>query len=160
LGALAVCSLCMVGGGLVTYLGSQALVSAARLSMSGAVTQATVSGSRITQSARTGTSYEVRYFFVVPGEPTPYTAEDETGRTNLWESLADEPTWRAAVESHQLEVEYLPSDPHVNRPLRGTGASFGGDQAAGLGLGLCLLVPSTLVLFGVLWGQIRRLGGS
>lgn len=159
LGALLGCLLCMAGGATITWLGSQALVNTAMLATSGAVTVGSVTDARVMQSRRTGTSYEVRYVFVVPGDAARYTAEDETGRADLWMTLADEPTWREARATGRLEVQYLPSDPHVNRPLHGTSASFGGDQAAGLGLGLCLLVPSVLFFFGVIWGQIRRLRG-
>jgi hypothetical protein len=158
LGTLLVCLLCTTGGGAITWLGSAALVNAARLTFEGQVVDAVVTDARVMQSRR-GTSFEVRYAFSVPGDPARYTAEDETGRANLWETLADEPTWRAATTVGHVQVQYLPSDPHVNRPLAGTGASFGEDQAAGLGLGLCLLIPSVLVALGTVWGQIRRLRG-
>lgn len=157
LGVLAVCLLCMMGGGAITWLGSTSLVNAARLTFVGQTTDGRLTDARVMQSSRRGRSYEVRYVFSVPGDPTAYTAEDETGRTDLWESLADEPTYRAAIASGHVAVQYLPEDPHVNRLLAGTGASFGEDQAAGLGLGLCLLVPSLLVFFGTIWGQLVRL---
>lgn len=159
LGALLVCLLCMAGGAAITWLGSQALVNVVRLSVGGAVTQAIVTDSRVMDSRRSGRSYEIRYAFSVPGDPTRYTHEDETGREDLWTSLADEAAWQEARGTGRVEVRYLPGDPHVSRPARGTTASFGGDQAAGLGLGLCLLVPSLLVFFGVIWGQIRRIRG-
>jgi len=159
LGVLAICAFCGVGGGLITWFGSQALVSTARLVVSRSVATGTVTDARVMQGSRSGTSYEVRYAFSVPGDPTRYTFEDETGRTNLWATLDDEATWREATTTQRVPVEYLPSDPHVNRPANGTGASFGGDQAAGLCLGLSLLLPSLLVTLGVLRGQIRRMTG-
>ena len=48
----------------------------------------------------------------------------------------------------------------MSHPVDGTTASFGADQMAGLGLGLCLFVPSLLVFFGVILGQLRRLRGG
>lgn len=160
LGVLAMCAICGLGGAAITFLGSQALVNAARLSIEGVLADGAVTDSRVMQSSRQGTSYEIRYAFSVPGDPLLYTHEDETGRTNLWVSLDDEEVWRLASSTRRVQIEYLPRDPHVSRPVRGTGASFGGDQAAGLCLGLALLIPSLLIGLGTVWGQIRRLRGA
>jgi hypothetical protein len=157
LGVLALCAFCGLGGGAITFLGSSALVNAAALTAMGATTDGVVTDARVMRGSRSGLSYEVRYAFTVEGER--YTAEDETGRTNLWESLYDEPTWQAANATRRIQIQYLPSNPHVNRPLAGTGASFGGDQAAGLCLGLALLLPSLLIALATMRGQVRRVLG-
>ena len=157
LGVLALCAFCGIGGGLITFFGSSALVNAASLSAVGVTTDGVVTDARVMQGSRTGISYEVRYAFTVEG--ATYTAEDETGRTNLWETLYDEATWRGATATHRVQIQYLPNNPHVNRPLAGTGASFGGDQAAGLCLGLALLLPSLLIALATIRGQVRRIRG-
>ena len=143
----------LILGGAIAYLGSEALVNEARLSMNGVTTMGRVLDHRVMQGSRSGRSYEVLYEFAVDG--TKFTHEDETGRTGLWIALADETTWRQAVQRRQVEVLYLPSDPRVNRTTQGTGARTGGDQLAGLGLGLCIFVPSLLVFLSLLWEWVR-----
>jgi hypothetical protein len=157
LGVLVLCAAFGAAGLGLTWLGSQSFVNSMRLSATGVTAEAYVTDARVMESRRTGLSYEVRYQFTAPGNATVYTATDETGRTDLWEELADEATWRTATSTQHVTVEYLPGDPAVNRPLAGTTASFGEDQLAGLCLGLALFIPCTLIFFGTTWGQMVRL---
>ena len=58
-----------------------------------------------------------------------YTAEDETGRTNLWETLYDEPTWQAANSTRRVQIEYLPSNPASSfRALHESLINHGGNK--------------------------------
>lgn len=146
-----------VGGG-ITWLGGQAIANEIELRLSGATTVATVTGSRVMRSRR-GETLEVRYAFSIPGDPTVYRHEDETGRSDLWTSVEDATVYGAAVSTGRLEVLYLPRAPSVNRPVRPGAAGWGGDQLAGLGLGLCILLPSLLVFFALSWQLVRHLAG-
>ena len=147
-----------VGGG-ITWLGGQAIANEIELRLSGVTTVATVTASRVMRSSRSGDSLEVRYAFSVPGGATVYHHEDETGRGNLWASLEDEAIYGAAVSGGHVDVLYLPRAPSVNRPLYPGAAGWGGDQLAGLGLGLCLLVPCLLLFLALGWQLARYATG-
>ena len=147
----------VVGAG-ITWLGAQAITNEVELRLSGATTVATVTGSRVMRSRR-GETLEVRYAFSVPGDPTVYRHADETGRDDLWTSLADATVYGAAVSTGRLEVLYLPRAPGVNRPVHPGDAGWGGDQLAGLGLGLCILVPSLLIFAAMSWQLVRYVAG-
>lgn len=147
-----------VGGG-ITWLGGQAIANEIELRLTGATTVATVTGSRVMRSRRSGDSLEVRYAFSLPGDPTVYRHQDETGRDDLWTSLEDAAVYGAAVSGGRVEVLYLPRAPGVNRPLHPGAAGWGGDQLAGLGLGLCILVPCLLLFAAMGWQLVRHVAG-
>ena len=136
-------------GGAICWLGSAAIVSEVRLKSSGEVVSARVTNSRVTKSRRQGTSYSVRYVFDVPDGAKKVTHEDETGRTNLWASM-EEDAYGDARKSRKVEVLYLPDEPTINRPVKAAGSRFGGDQIAGLVLGLLILLPCLLIFVSLL----------
>lgn len=154
--ALVICGLIgLVLGVVLTGLGVGAVASEVTLRSSSAVVEARITGSRIMESRKTGRSYELTYRFQVPGKSASYDHRDGTGRTNLWASVEDEDTWRAAKARGTVSVRYLPSDPFVNRPVK-SGASPLGDPIAGLILGLFIAIPSLLVCIVQLRGLARR----
>lgn len=146
-------------GGAIAWLGSAAIVAEVRLSASGEVVSARVTNNQITKSRRTGTTHSVRYVFDVPDGPEKVTHEDETGRDNLWASMEEE-AYFEATKKKKVDVLYLPEQPTTNRPVRAAGGRFGGDQIAGLILGLLILVPCLLIFISLLRKRFARAAPS
>ena len=96
------------------------LVNELQLSQNGRTIIASVTDSRIYTSASNKSSgrtdYEVQYQFKLDGDSTLYSYSDETGRQNLWATLA-KPDWDTAVASRQINVTYLSDNPWVNHPV-------------------------------------------
>jgi hypothetical protein len=135
----------LVLGGALAWLGSREMLSELVLRSSHQTVDASVVDSRIMQSRKTGKSYEVQYRFSVPGSRETYTKRDETGRDNLWTSLADEEVWREARRAGRVRVMYRADDPWVNRPEK-AGAMPLGDNIAALILGLIIALPGLLLV--------------
>lgn len=98
------------------FLSIATLINQISLSNSGASVIATVTDSRIDETAdRSGqhTYYEVQYEFSV--NATGYSYSDETGRRNLWASIPRS-DWDTARATGQIEVLYQPDNPWNNRP--------------------------------------------
>jgi hypothetical protein len=132
-------------GGALAWLGSREMVREISLRASHETVDAPLVDSRIMQSRKAGKTYEVQYRFSVPGSRETFTRRDETGRDNLWTSLADEEAWREARRAGRVRVIYRADDPWVNRPER-AGAMPLGDNIAGLILGLVIALPGLLVV--------------
>lgn len=111
-------SLGLIAGIALVWLGGSSVARELALRNSSSIVDARVTASRITDSRRSGRSYELTYRFQTPGRATPYDHGDETGRRNLWASVEDEATWRAARSTGTVSVRYLASDPAVNRPVK------------------------------------------
>lgn len=142
-------------GVVLTVLGVGTVASEVSLRSSSSIVEARITGARITQIRQSGRSYELTYRFQVPGKSASYDHRDGTGRTNLWASVEDEETWRAAKARGTVSVRYLPSDPFVNRPVK-SGASPLGDPIAGLVIGLFIAIPSLLLCIVQIRGLRRR----
>jgi len=144
----------VVFGGYLTYIGAGSIMRELRLRDGGHTIAAEVLGSRIMESRR-GTSHELRYRFQLPGSPIVYTMTDETGRDDLWASVASKADWDAARSSGRVLVSYLPEDPTKNRPVQ-AGAMPLGDSIAGLVLGLMMAIPCAIGAVMMMIGRIRR----
>jgi hypothetical protein len=131
-------------GGAITYVGAASIASELRLGDGAAEVEAQVLDTRIMKSRKTGTSYELRYQFELPGSPQVYSARDETGREGLWTAVPED-AWNAAQAANKVAVRYLPDDPWVNRPAKANAPL--GDAIAGLVIGLVIALPC---LFGLL----------
>ncbi|WP_434424831.1 hypothetical protein [Nannocystis pusilla] len=131
-------------GGTITYLGVVETAAELDLRSGGAIVEADVLDTRTMTGRSTGTTYEVRYAFTLPGAAETYTLSDATGREGLWTALPRS-DWEAARASRKVAVRYLPEDPWVSRPVN-SGAAPLGDSIAGIVLGLLIWVPS-LILF-------------
>lgn len=142
-------------GGAIAWLGSAAIVAEVRLRSSGEVVSAGVTNHQITKSRRGTVTHSVRYVFDVPDGPEKVTHEDGTGRDNLWASMEAE-AYYEATKSKKVDVLYLPDEPTINRPVRAAGGRFGGDQIAGLILGLVILVPCLLIFVSLLRKRFAR----
>jgi len=127
-------------GSALAWFGSREVMNELLLRSNHRTVDASVVDARITQSRKAGTSYEVQYRFNVSDRPESYSRRDETGRTNLWSSLADEETWREAQRARRVRVIYRPADPWANRPEQ-AGAMPLGDNLAALILGLFIALP-------------------
>jgi hypothetical protein len=151
---LPIIGLFVVFGGYLTYLGASEIIRELRLRNGGHTIAAQVLGSRIMESRRS-TSYELRYRFQLPDSPTVYTMTDETGRDNLWASVATKADWDVARRSGQVLVSYLPKDPTKNRPIQ-AGAMPLGDPIAALIVGLMMTLPCVFGAVMMIIGRTRR----
>jgi hypothetical protein len=129
----------------MAWFGSQEALNELLLRSNHGTVDAAVVDARIMQGRKTGTTYEIRYRFNVPGSPQTYSKRDETGRAELWTSLADEETWREAQRAGRARILYRPDDPWVNRPER-AGAMPLGDTLAALILGLLIALTGLALL--------------
>lgn len=152
---LPILGLFVVFGAYLTYFGASEIMRELRLRNGGHTIAAQVLGSRIMNSSRSGMSYELRYRFQLPDRPTVYTRTDETGRDNLWASVATEADWDVARRSGRVLVIYLPEDPTKNRPMQ-AGAMPLGDAIAGLILGLLMALPCAGGAVMMIIGRTRR----
>ena len=89
------------------------------------VVNALLIDARIKKTRRTGRSYEIRYTFTLPPSRETFTHGDETGRADLWASLANEATWNEARQTKRVRVIYRHDDPWVNRPEQAGGMPLG-----------------------------------
>ncbi|MCY0994945.1 DUF3592 domain-containing protein [Nannocystis sp. ILAH1] len=131
-------------GGAITYLGVVETEAELRLRGGGDIVEADVVDTRVMTARGSGTTYEVRYAFTLPGAAETYSLSDATGREGLWTALP-RGDWDTARASRKVAVRYLPEDPWVSRPVN-SGAAPLGDPIAGIVLGLLIWVPS-LILF-------------
>jgi hypothetical protein len=155
-GAIVGGSIALVLGGALAWLGSREIVSELALRANHQTVDAAVVDSRIMQSRRAGKSFEVQYRFNAPGSRETFTRRDETGRDNLWDSLADEETWREARRAGRVRVMYRADDPWVNRPEK-AGAMPLGDGLAGAILGLVIALPGLLLVLFQIRGPLPGL---
>lgn len=129
----------------IAWFGSQEAINELRLRSNHRSVDATVVDARIMQNRKTGKTYEIQYRFSVPESSETYSMRDETGRAELWTSLADEETWREAQRARRVRVIYRPDDPWVNRPEQ-AGALPLGDTLAALLLGLLIALTGVVVV--------------
>jgi hypothetical protein len=129
----------------LAWFGSREVMNELLLRSNHGTVDASVVDARIMQGRKTGTSYEVQYRFSVADRPGTYSRRDETGRTDLWSSLADEETWREAARARRVRVIYRPDDPWANRPEQ-AGAMPLGDNLAALILGLFIALPGLAIV--------------
>ena len=137
---------CLAGGGVIVWLGIQAVRNELHLRDKPAVADAKITDAStyvITRNNIESTEYEVRYAFQVPGHTETFTHADETSRTDLWATLTNKSDWEAARAAGSLEVIYLPENPWVNRPVLAGNAPLG-DSFAGLGLGAALALTGLI----------------
>ena len=114
-------------------------------------------GFRTSEPSRgSGLQYHVRYVFRVPGDDTDYVFSDDIRFLPDGDGSVDVPqeVWDRSRESGEITVEYLEGDPTVNQPVEarrgiGTVVLFGA-------LGLLMLFPGALLVFGSLRGRRRR----
>ena len=119
----------------LAIIGGLAAFNAASLQSQGRVVNA-----KITQSQTDDNdAYEIKYEFRVAGGATTYTHSDETGRRNLWVTLANN------AGGTTTPVRYLPSNPWVNAPMNTTADPMQG-AFAGLGVGVLLAVVGVSLL--------------
>src|SRR6185312_16509585 len=97
-------------GSALAWLGSREAVNELALRANHRETDAQLVDSRVMQSRKVGTTYEVQYRFTVPGSTDAYTKRDETGRDELWTSLEDEATWQEARRAQRVKVIYRAGD--------------------------------------------------
>lgn len=135
-------------GAAITYLGVVDTAAELRLRGGGDLVEADVLDTRVMAARHTGTTYEVRYAFTLPGAAETYTLRDATGREGLWTAVP-EGDWDAARASRKIAVRYLPEDPWVSRPVSVAAAPLG-DSIAGVVLGFLIWVPSLLLFVRVL----------
>ena len=129
----------------LAWFGSREVMNELLLRSNHRTVDASVVDARIMQSRKMGVSYEVQYRFNVAGRSESYSRRDETGRTDLWSSLADEETWREAQRARRVRVIYRPDDPWANRPEQ-AGSMPLGDNLAALVLGLFIALPGLAVI--------------
>jgi hypothetical protein len=138
------------GGGVLTWLGIQTVRHELRLREKPAVADAKLTDTAtyvVTRNHIESTDYEVRYAFQLNGQT--FTCGDETGRDDLWATMANKGDWDAARAAGTLQVTYLPDEPRINRPVLAGNAPLG-DSLAGLilggVLGLTGLIGSTVLV--------------
>ena len=132
----------VVGGGMAV-MGAIGLVNEKRLDAHGAIVQARVTEARV-QRVKASDSFQLRFAFELPGRMDTFTAEDETGRSNLWASVDGRADWEAALNNGRIAVVYLPENPRVNRLVQRHGVPVA-DVTAALLIGL-LIGGSSLLL--------------
>lgn len=98
-----------LGIALVVF-GGMAALNASNLQSQSKVVEAAITQSRTSEQ----NGYEIQYEFRVDNGTTVYSHADETGRRNLWVTVAQKPA------GNTVSVRYLPSDPWVNRLVSDT----------------------------------------
>lgn len=131
---------CFVLGAAIVFYAIREMTNAGSLGHEAVRVTARVTDSRVLSYQKRGDSHELRYAFDV-GERT-FSFKDSTGREDLW-AVVTQDAFEAARREGRLEVEYLPTDPWVNRPVHAANpGSF--DEIAGLVVGLLCMSPALL----------------
>jgi hypothetical protein len=119
----------------LVVIGAMSAVNASNMQSQGKLIEATITQSQADQS----NGWEIKYEFRVGNGATLYSHSDETGRKNLWVTVAQKPTANTA------QIKYLPSDPWVN-DLASGGSNSMGSALTGLGVGVLLTCIGVFLL--------------
>lgn len=119
----------------LSVLSVRGLLTAGALEERGRTVCAEITNQGITRGRHT--THDLKYRFQIEG--VWYQHSDETGRTDLWASVAED-AWYRSLERGCVDVVYLPDAPGVNRPVYTDRIDDPvGNKIAGLGLCALLL---------------------
>jgi len=148
----------MAFGAMIAQHSVAALLAELSLRRADSVVEATVTDRRITRDRRSGTSYQVRYRFELPGAAEVFRHGGSGDERDLWAAL-DERAWDETRSSGRIQVVHLPGDPRVNRPRAAGGGSLT-EAIVGAAVGVVGGLFCLFVLFGKWRATIGARGGQ